>query len=74
MIKIVSDPEVKKPEDDPQPLVLIPVTAEDVARRSRRVTTSQSFVSPPCCWMKSPLLLKRVLPSGENAREVTDEV
>jgi tetratricopeptide (TPR) repeat protein len=36
MIEIVPDPDVN-PADDPQPLVLIPVTAEDVARRSRRI-------------------------------------
>jgi tetratricopeptide (TPR) repeat protein len=36
MIEIVHDPEVDSP-DDPRPLVLIPVTAEDVARRSRRI-------------------------------------
>ena len=36
MIGIVQDPEVNSPAD-PRPLVLIPVTAEDVARRSRRI-------------------------------------
>jgi len=39
MIEIVPDLEVNSP-DDPQPLVLIPVPAEDVARHRRRIQLS----------------------------------
>jgi tetratricopeptide (TPR) repeat protein len=40
MIDIVPDPEVNSPEEERQPVMMIPVPAEDVARRTWRIRAS----------------------------------
>ena len=69
MIEIVPDPEVNS-LDDPQPLMLIPVRAEDVARHKRRILLSAT-VAILAALAIAGYLYKRYL-DPMNARESFD--